>query len=309
MSELAATNLCLRSRDLTNAVWNTVTNITPALTQIGIDGVASSASLLTSTDVDGVITQAITSASAARVFTAYVKRTIGIGTISMTLDGGSTYTDVTSSLINGRWVRVKATQTVTNPAIGFKISTSGNAIIVDYCQIENNTHETSPVLSVAAAGARQPDNISIASITNWYNQSVGTIYVDAIATNGLAAANQYVIQFDDATSNERHIIFRGTTRLPTGFTADGGVTQVTLNTGTWSDNTAAKLIYAYTLNDCAASFNGAAIQTDVVATMPTVTTLRIGVSQASSSHWGGHIRRILYWPFRINNSMMVKLAA
>jgi len=306
--EQASTNLMLRSRDLTNAAWNVQTNVTVAVDQTGIDATANSASSVLATAGDAVITQAITSASAARVFTAYVKRLVGTGTISITLDGGGTYTDVTSQLNSAYFVRVRAAQTVTNPAVGFKITTSGDSIAVDYCQCESNTIETSPILSVAGQGARQPDNIVISSLTPWHNQAAGSFYSEALSSNGVQAVNQYILITDDTGANERTILFRGTTRLSSWFLSDGGVTQFNLNVGTWADNTTARNFGAYSLNDSAQSFAGAAIQTDTGCTMPTPTNMKLGVSQAASSHLNGHIKRIAYWSRRMPNAMLVTMA-
>lgn len=305
--ETGATNLMLYSRDCTQGGSWTRSNCNAALTQVGIDGVANSASLLTASAGNGTCFQSITSASAARVFSAYIKRVTGTGTISMTLDGGSTYTDITSQVISGRWTRVKINQTLANPSVGFKITTSGDAIAVDYMQCESSNFETSPILSVSGQGVRNSDVVSISTLTPWYNQNAGTIYGQGLSSNGSPnGVNQYLVAADDTTANERHIIFRANgTKAPTAFTSDGGVTQVTLNTGTWNDLTVSQLAYAYSLNDCAASFAGAAIQTDTSATMPTVTNLKLGVSQASSSFWDGYIRRIIYWNYRLSNAMLV----
>jgi len=308
MAEGGVTNLLVRSRTL-DTTW-TASNVTVAVTQTGLDDTANSASLLTATAGNGTVLQSVTSASGSRVFSAYVKRITGTGTISLTLDGGSTYTDVTSSLQAGRWIRVKATQTLANPNVGFKITTSDDAIAVDYCQLEAGTYETSPVLSVAAQGVRQPEAISVNTLTPWYNQTAGTFYATGLSSNGAPnGVNQYIVSTDDTTSAERQIVFRAnSTKAPTAFTADGGVTQITMNTGTWSDATVARMVFTFATNNAAASFNGAAIQTDGTCTMPTVTNLKLGVSHATSSFWDGHIRRIMFWPLRLPNAYCVTLA-
>ncbi len=88
LCEETRTNLAKWNRDLTNAVW-TKSNTTAALDQVGLDGVSNSASSVTATADAGTALQAITSASAARITTAYVKRITGSGTIEMTQDGGT----------------------------------------------------------------------------------------------------------------------------------------------------------------------------------------------------------------------------
>lgn len=307
--EAGATNLMLYSRDCTQAAWNTVTNMTALKDQTGIDAAATSASSLLATNTNAVITQSITSASATRTFSAYVKRLVGTGTVSITVDG-SAYTDVTSSLVLNEWVRVSVTQAaVTNPVVGFKLATSADKIAVDYMQCESKAVPTSAVLSAAGQGARQADAISIGTLTPWFSATNGSLYAEAYSPAGDTGVNQYVCIFDDTTANERLILFRATsTNAPTWFIADGGATQATLNTGSWTASATQKFAVTYKANDIAASYAGAAIQTDTSATLPTVTNFKLGVSQASSSYLDGHIRRIIYWDSRLSNAMLVVLS-
>jgi len=157
--EDAKTNFCLYNRDLTNAAW-VVTNVTAAKNQTGIDGVTNSASSITASNSNGTILQTITSASAARATSAYVKRITGTGVIEMTQDNGTTWTAVT---VTSAWTRVTIpSATVTNPVIGFRIATSGDAIAVDGVQLENAIGvnaaiPTSVIMTTDAAVTRAGD--------------------------------------------------------------------------------------------------------------------------------------------------------
>jgi hypothetical protein len=153
--EGARTNLALWSRDFTNAAWVKV-NVTPALDQIGVDGTANSASSLTATAGLGTALQTVISTSAARATTCYVKRITGTGAIEFTSDGIA-YTDITSSLSTGSWFRALVTGTITNPVIGFRITTSGDAIAVDFAGLESAAFPSSPIVTVAAAATRAAD--------------------------------------------------------------------------------------------------------------------------------------------------------
>lgn len=155
----ARTNVALWNRDLTNAAWTLGATMTSAKNQVGIDGVANSASSLTggSASATNTILQAITLASSARFQTAYVKRLVGTGIIYMTMDGGSTYVDVTSQ-IGASYARISIpTQTLANPSIGFKIATNGDSIAVDGVQNENGTFATPVIFTAASAVARAAD--------------------------------------------------------------------------------------------------------------------------------------------------------
>lgn len=173
--EAAATNNLLYCRDLSNAAWSTKTNITAAKTATGIDGIANTATTLTATATDAIILQPITLASAARCASAYVKRRTGTGTISLTQDGGSTWTDITSQINSSAYSRVQITSTLANPSVGFKISTSGDAIDVDVVQNEAGSVATSPIITTTATVTRNADSLTYQTASN-IDLAVGTIY-------------------------------------------------------------------------------------------------------------------------------------
>lgn len=200
--EVSALNNLLHSRDLSNAAWSTKTNITAAKTATGLDGIADTATTLTATAADAIILQPITLVSAARCASAYVKRRTGTGTISFTQDGGSTWTDITSQINGSTWSRVEITATLANPSVGFKLSTSGDAIDVDCAQNEAGAVATSPIVTTTAAVTRNAESLTYQTASNW-SDAAGTAYIEAqplawvaggaigSATNGLllSAAN------------------------------------------------------------------------------------------------------------------------
>ena len=200
--EAAATNNLLHSRDLSNAAWSTKTNITAAKTATGLDGIANTATTLTAAAAGAIILQPITLASAARCASAYVKRRTGTGTISFTHDGGGSWTDITAQINGSTWSRVQITSTLANPSVGFKISTSGDAIDVDCAQNEAGTVATSPIVTTTATITRNAESETYQTASNW-SDTAGTAYIEVqplawvaggaigSATNGLllSAAN------------------------------------------------------------------------------------------------------------------------
>jgi hypothetical protein len=171
--EPAATNLCLRSNDFTNASW-TKSNLTAALTATGPDNVANSASTLTATAGNATALQAITSASSSRVTSVYIKRRTGSGNIDLTQDNGSTWTTQT---VTSSWTRVSlAAVTSTNPTVGIRIVTSGDEVDVWCLQHETGTVVTSPIITYAAAVTRAADNIAIATTLFPLSTTAETLY-------------------------------------------------------------------------------------------------------------------------------------
>lgn len=165
MFEAAATNIALWCRDLTNAVWS-ATDITVALDQTGVDGQENAASSLTC-DVDGgIVSQSISPlGSASRMFSAYMKRITGEGTISISADG-SNWIDVELSEVWSRPVQLIVTSAA---AISFRMATAGDVIAVDYVQFEDesvasafgsNDEPTSAILTGATSETRAADSLT-----------------------------------------------------------------------------------------------------------------------------------------------------
>jgi hypothetical protein len=190
--EAAATNNLLHSRDLSNAAWSTKTNITAGKTATGLDGIANTATTLTAAAADAIILQPITLASAVRCASTYVKRRTGTGTISFTQDGGSTWTDITSQINSSTWSRVQITATLANPSVGFKISTSGDAIDVDCVQNEAGAEATSPIVTTTATITRNADSLTYQTASN-IDFAVGTLYCEAQFASSLTTRRAVLV--------------------------------------------------------------------------------------------------------------------
>jgi hypothetical protein len=64
----------------------------------------------------------------------------------------------------------------------------------------------------------------------------------------------------------------------------------------------------YKSNDFACSFNGAAVLTDAVGSLPSPTSLAIGNFPAYGEYHNGHIARLRYYPVRIPNATLQVLS-
>lgn len=174
--EPAATNILTWCRDCTDASWSK-TNTSAAKTQTGVDGAANSASLITATAAGGTCLHGVVSASSIRSFTAYVKRISGVGSVQMTMDGGSTWTTIN---VTTQWTRYRIpTQTLVNPSCGFRVNVNSDQIAVDYCQLESTNYDTTPLLTTSGTTSRNADS---ASATFPYRPTAMTLYVKYVAT-------------------------------------------------------------------------------------------------------------------------------
>ena len=285
----AHTNILLHNRDQTNAAWVKGATMTAAKDQTGADGSANGASSLTGGAVTATNTalQTVVSASAARYATAWVKRLVGTGTIEMTTDGGTSWIDVTSQ-ISASYAQITIpVQTVTNPITGFRITTSTDAIAVDY--VMNTAVAAAPAIATTTAAVTVNADAITLSGAGIINATEGTLWVEAVGP--VATVDDALFSLDDGTTNELITlqVFTANARLAI---LDGGSTVASPAGGATSAGTVFKMAGRYRLNDSNVSKDGVAGTTDTSCTMPTTTTIRAGAHPSSTANTV--IKRVAY---------------
>lgn len=296
--EEARTNVVLHNSDLTNAAW-TATNVTTAKTQIGPDGAANSATLLTATAGNGTVLQAITLASSARFQSTYVRRVTGTGTIEMTMDNGSTWTAVT---VTSGWTRASIpTQTLANPTVGFRIVTSGDAISVFGVQNENGTFATSVIPTTTVSVTRAVDVANVATSQFPYSTTASSIVANVSLLS--TAPTTVMFALSDGTVNNFINTYQ-TAGTALAQVYSGGAPQAVISRTTVSAGVQTKTGIAVTTNDAAFVLNGGAASTDTSVTMPAAAAnLYLGNNFTGSGNpLNGHIRQITYFPRRLSNA-------
>lgn len=158
--EEARTNRILWCRDATQSNWVKI-DITAAKDQTGIDGVANAASSLLATADGGTCIQTITLASGSRTGSVYLKRLTGTGIVQVSLDG-STWSTV--DLSDTEWRRIVLSGTVTNPVVGIRLATLGDAVAMDFGQVEDGGFVTTPILTTSAASTRATEQSPYPSV-------------------------------------------------------------------------------------------------------------------------------------------------
>jgi hypothetical protein len=227
--EEARTNIVLQNRDLTNAAWTKGATATVAKDQIGIDGVTNSASSFTGGAVSATNTvlQSITLASSTRAQSAWVKRLVGSGVVNMTTDGGATWNAIT---LTGSYTLVQFSQAaVTNPSVGFQITTLNDKIAVDVVQNEPGTFATSSIITAAASVTRAADVVQFTGPALTALQgSAGSAIVELTSEGIVSATNQRII-----AGGQNLLYNQGGTNVAT--TSNGTNTLATANALTWSN--------------------------------------------------------------------------
>lgn len=173
--------------------------------------------------------------------------------------------------------------------------TSG--VFVWGAQAEQGAFPTSYIPTVASQVTRAADQVSILTSAFGFNATAGTMVASArpILANSLGAA----ASINDGTGNEEIVIYRDASGNLVYQVEDGGANQLDpLDSGQNAANlTEHKMAVAWAANDFATAVNGNAAVTDTSGTLPTVTTLEVGVNQANN-YFNGTIKRLTYFPTR-----------
>jgi hypothetical protein len=302
--EESRTNRLLWCRDATQTNW-TKTSVTATKNQTGIDGVANAASSLTASADGGTCIQTITLASGSRTGSVYLKRITGTGNVQVSLDG-STWSTV--DLSNGLWNRIVLSGTVTNPVVGIKLATNGDAVAMDYGQVEDGAFVTTPILTTTATATRAVDSASITGTTflSFYsnNKSSSHFLIATGSASWSTLPNAAVMaSIDNNTTTNRFGVGRGiVSTVPVAYaTVLSSNAGPTFTLGGWPSGTTATIALSFNDANSAVCDSNKITQLDTTTKNPvSVTQLQIGF-RPSGSVWNGCVSRISYGPSKLTD--------
>lgn len=302
--EIEATNRCLYSDNFTNAAW-TKSNMTTAKTATGPDNGSNSASTLTATAANATALQAITSASSSRISGFWVKRRTGTGNIDLTQDNGTNWTTVT---VTADWTRVElAAATLTDPTVGIRIVTSGDAVDVFGFQHETGAVLTSTIPTLGSTRTRNGDAMNTTTSTYPHSDTEGTIVVWVRSQKIDHTTDTRVTTLHDGTKNETMEFGASVTGSPDSFNFDiydNNAIVASPNAGTFSLS-GNKVAVFYKANDSGILADGGTQVVDTSCTMPTVTKLQIGYdSNFAGREFTGFVYQFRYLPRRMTEAQM-----
>jgi hypothetical protein len=330
-AEAAATNVLLRSQELSNAAWTTTGNTLTAAAATAPDGTTTGWNYAsTSSFPFQPITSAADTYYSLSLFVKYVDVQwlvlsyshvggatdrvrvwfdIQNGVIGQHLTAGSgTYLSKNMIAIGNGWYWITMTGKSSNidiayayrnvTADGVNTTTAGNTYVWGP-NMELGTVAGSYIPTLGSSVTRPIDDITVATSTTPHSATAGTLYFDGKTAQ--AAADQVAWQLDDGTANERILFWRQADNDPTFSMVDGGADQVSEDAGTLTSSTRVQATFAWAANDVDISLNGAAPTGDATATLPTVTNLQIGCDHGTAA-WNGYIYRLVYVPRQIETA-------
>lgn len=289
--EEARTNICLWSDDLTNAAW-VKTTMTAAMTAIGPDGVSNSATTLTATAGNALALQTIVSGSAARKTDCYIKRRTGSGVVEMTQDG-AVYAAVT---VTAGWTRVTITSaTVTNPIVGLRVVTSGDAVDVAFFNCQTGAFQTSPIRTTTASVLRAHDNIYRLLSGMQYDAAASTLFAVMRPLAGTTGTNRFLTIGEAGATNYMGLIASSTNAglLQVSETT----TQASIGLAAWAAAEVHAIAGSAMANLFKAAMDGVSGVDDTAGNMPVAPThFRLSGLVSNFGIVNAHITQAAYFP-------------
>jgi hypothetical protein len=241
--------------------------------------------------------------------------TIATGTVAVQAPFASG-TRISASRVSASYTMAQATAAFVRPVWNSDTINSGVAVDVTIRfaapQTELGSFPTSPIFPAVgspAASTRAADNVSVATLTPWFNPNEGTILVEY--QRPFVGFNQFEVNFSDGTYGEFIGLYTSATNqiaeIRQGAASQAGLV---LEAGAGVNDRLNKKILAYQVNNFAASLNGAAPIVDTSGSVPIgLTTMRIGTFQGGSQFCSGWISRIAYYPTRLSNTTLQGLTS
>ncbi len=305
LAEGQRTNLCLQSRDLSNASWTKV-NTTGAKDQTGIDGVVNSASSLTCTVNGGTCLQTITEAATDSTLSMFIKIITGTGTI--TIQQGASTSEISGQLNSSTYTQVSLDATVLNPAIGIVMGTSGDKIAIDMVQFENGAFASTPIPTTTVAVTRNSDTLNYPSAGN-ANIAQGTVYAEVVA-NG-PAGTYVAFSLDDATANNIVQGSVGSPNLWNELVVSGGTQTVGQNTTSFNFSQALnKVALSYSAGSASSVVNAGTLVSDATVTPPaSFTRIVIGKNFNGGFPMYSGIKNMRIWTRQLSDAQLTAMTA
>jgi hypothetical protein len=213
------------------------------------------------------------------------------------------------------WYRVSFDFTSTSTNLQFALYfngsyTSGENIYLYGGQIEEGSYATSLIPTSGNIETRTVDYASGAGDANLFNDSEGTLFIEAAVLGN--DGTYRVINISDGTSSNRVLIQLGNNNNQIrSDIVSGGSTQASISTTSYNFTNYNKIAVRYKQNDIALYVNGTQIGTDTNANTPTGLD-RIDFTNGnlgSAFYFSGKLKQLMYFDTALSDSELQTLTS
>lgn len=255
--EALAVNRLIYSRDGTNADWTKVT-MGRAKDATGIDDAANACTTLSASSSNARISAGGTTGTNPSVFSVYLRRVTGTGTIYITADNFATLTPVT---LTSAWQRFEVSAAASACTCGIQIVTSGDVIEMDGAQLESGTLASSVIMTAGATATRNAESITRTGLSL---TGVGVMTIAGTLLRQPTGSNAEIAVADQG-SPKATLSVADTGQVQAIYTNSG--TQCSITTGTVADGAAINASFAFEANNFRLAVDGVQGTQDTSGTM------------------------------------------
>lgn len=174
-------------------------------------------------------------------------------------------------------------------------------------EIGGGEYPTSAVFSITDANSetRAADTISLPTSSFNFSATVNSFVATGRTARGVSASTKQVLfQIDDGSESNRIRLERNTSKELHFIVSVSGSDVCDLNLGVVADETDFKVAARCRANDFSAALNGGAVVTDSAGALPTVTTLRPGMS-FTGEQWAGWLKTLTIYASAVDDAALI----
>ncbi|WP_350649533.1 putative phage tail protein [Pseudomonas sp. HY13-MNA-CIBAN-0226] len=173
--------------------------------------------------------------------------------------------------------------------------------LVSASQLEQATFSTSYIPTTTVSAARAADVASMDSLSNWYKQGEGTLYVEASSfSSSTGTGKQFVLL--GATAADRIGLGLNAINQTNGSAVANSAVQCDFKGGAVAPRSVCKQALCWGLGSASYTSQGDEPLQDATVTAPLLTSMRIGSYVANANFTNGYIRKIRYFPRRLSEA-------
>ncbi len=229
-----------------------------------------------------------------------------INTSTLAITDFGTAKGAVQNLSNG-WYRFYVTFTAPAASIAYiaylASITSANVVAIYGAQLEAGAFPTSYIPTTSAAVTRAADNLTIPT-GGWFNAATGSILAQAVIPYVGSTLYPGLVTLKSGTGNSIHIFMADAA-------SDGRQAEIWVGSngtfssaiGSYPQGSSFHGGLAYQANNTIFGVNGSLGALNTSTTLPSITTLGVGINR-SGSYLNGTLSKVKYYPARVTDTQL-----